>query len=72
MLVWLAGTAVRGRKEVAGLREMPRTILNREDDMFEEMDRTYFSLWMKNGDLVRPYLQSWTGFDLLIISRVKF
>ena len=62
----------RGRKEVAGLREMPRTILKREDDMFEEMDRTYFSLWMKNGDLVQPYLQSWTGFDLLIISRVKF
>ena len=59
-------------KEVAGLWEMPRTILKREDDMFEEMDRTYFSLWMKNGDLVRPYLQSWTGFDLLIISRVKF
>ena len=42
MLVWLAGTAVTGRKEVAGLWEMPRTILKREDDMFEEMVRTYF------------------------------
>ena len=32
-------------KEVAGLREMPRTILKREDDMFEEMGSRQNLFW---------------------------
>ena len=31
-----------------------------------------FNFWVKNRALVRPYLQSWTGFDLLIILGIKF
>ena len=44
MLGWLAGTAVRGRKEVAGPGEKRHTILRREDDMFDEMavERAHF------------------------------
>ena len=32
----------------------------------------FSNFWVKIGALVRPHLSSWTGFDLPIISGVKF